>query len=122
MTTSKKSFRFVLVKPSRYDNDGTVVQRVRSIIPSNTLATLYGLALDCANRNVLGDDVEIIIDADDEPNTVILFKRSFMVSNKLMGGMVGLVGVQTNQFPRSFDIFRPLRGAGIPVVIGGLNK
>ena len=75
MTTSKKSFRFVLVKPSRYDNDGTVVQRVRSIIPSNTLATLYGLALDCANRKVLGDDVEILIDAYDEPNTVIPIQK-----------------------------------------------
>jgi hypothetical protein len=28
--------------------------------------------------------------------------------------VVGLVGVQSNQFPRALDIARPLRAAGIP--------
>src|SRR5262249_2932124 len=36
-------------------------------------------------------------------------------------GMVGLVGVQSNQFPRALDIARPLRAAGIPVVLGGFH-
>src|SRR3954453_14001218 len=36
-------------------------------------------------------------------------------------GLVGLVGVQSNQFPRALDIARPLRQAGIPVVIGGFH-
>ena len=36
-------------------------------------------------------------------------------------GLVGLVGVQTNQFPRAVDIARPLRAAGIPVCIGGFH-
>jgi hypothetical protein len=36
-------------------------------------------------------------------------------------GLVGLVGVQTNQFPRAVDLARPLRAAGIPVVIGGFH-
>ena len=35
--------------------------------------------------------------------------------------MVGLVGVQSNQFPRALDIARPLRAAGISVVIGGFH-
>src|SRR5262249_33884403 len=35
-------------------------------------------------------------------------------------GLVGLVGVQSNQYPRALDIARPLRAAGIPVVIGGV--
>jgi hypothetical protein len=33
-------------------------------------------------------------------------------------GFVGLIGVQFNQYPRSPDIARPLRAAGINVVIG----
>lgn len=119
--SGSKTFRLVLIKPSRYDNDGYVVQWVRSIIPSNTLATLYGLALDCANRKVLGDDVEIILDAYDEPNTVIPIKKIIRDIQQADGGMVGLVGVQTNQFPRSVDIARPLREAGISVVIGGFH-
>jgi len=36
-------------------------------------------------------------------------------------GMVGLVGVQSNQYPRALDIARPLRAAGIQVVIGGFH-
>jgi hypothetical protein len=51
-----KRFCLVLVKPSHYDDDGYVIQWFRSIIPSNSLATLYGLALDCAERRVLGEE------------------------------------------------------------------
>src|SRR6185503_20688111 len=36
-------------------------------------------------------------------------------------GFVGLVGVQSNQYPRALDIARPLRAAGIPVVLGGFH-
>jgi Radical SAM superfamily len=36
-------------------------------------------------------------------------------------GMVGLVGVQSNQYPRALDIARPLRAAGIQVVLGGFH-
>ena len=118
---ASKTFRVVLIKPSRYDNDGYVVQWVRSIIPSNTLATLYGLALDCANRKVLGEGVEILIDAYDEPNTVIPIQKIIQDIQQADAGIVGLVGVQTNQFPRSVDIAHPFREAGIPVVIGGFH-
>ena len=48
-------FELFLIKPSHYDDEGYVIQWLRSSIPSNTLATLYGLALDCAERRVLGD-------------------------------------------------------------------
>jgi radical SAM superfamily enzyme YgiQ (UPF0313 family) len=37
------------------------------------------------------------------------------------GGLVGLVGVQSNQFPRAMDLARELRSAGIPVCIGGFH-
>ena len=42
-----KNFLLVLIKPSHYDDDGYVIQWIRSAIPSNTLAVLNGLALDC---------------------------------------------------------------------------
>ena len=54
-------FQLFLIKPSHYDDDGYVIQWIRSSIPANTLATLNGLALDCAERRVLGADVEIRI-------------------------------------------------------------
>ena len=61
-------FASILVKPSHYDDDGYVIQWMRSPIPSNSLASLYGLAKDCAERTMLGDDVEIEIHAFDETN------------------------------------------------------
>ena len=36
-------------------------------------------------------------------------------------GMLGLVGVQSNQFPRALDIARPFLKAKIPVCMGGFH-
>jgi hypothetical protein len=116
-----KIFRLVLIKPSHYDDNGYVIQWVRSAIPSNTLAALHALAADCAARQVLGPDVEIVIEAYDETNTRIKPARIARRVLAADGGMVGLVGVQSNQFPHAVDIARSLRAAGVPVVIGGFH-
>jgi len=118
----KSQFLCVLIKPSHYDDDGYVIRWWRTIVPSNSLAALYGIAADSAERQVLGPDVAIEIEAMDETNTRIetadLIER-FRANGNF--GMVGLVGVQSNQYPRALDIARPLRAAGIPVVIGGFH-
>ena len=125
MATSQAApqvFDLFLIKPSHYDDEGYVIQWARSSIPANTLAALYGLALDCAQRRVLGADVEIRITVWDETNTRIKPERIIQQIRKAGGrGLVGLVGVQTNQFPRAVDIARPLRTAGISVCIGGFH-
>ena len=64
-----KRFPLLLIKPTHYDDDGYPIQWLRSAIPSNTLAVLNGLALDCEERHVLGDDVRIEISLVDETNT-----------------------------------------------------
>ena len=121
-TKAGKSFHLFLIKPSHYDDEGYVIQWARSSIPANTLATLYGLALDCAQRRVLGDDVDIRITAWDETNTRIKPAKIIEQIRKCGGrGLVGLVGVQTNQYPRALDIARTLRAAGIRVCIGGFH-
>ncbi len=117
-----RRFTLVLVKPSHYDDEGYVIQWVRSAIPSNTLAVLNGLALDCTARKVLGDDVDIDILAFDETNTRIRPQDIVRAIRNAGGhGLVALVGVQSNQFPRALDIARPLRAAGINVAIGGFH-
>jgi len=98
-----------------------VIQWFRSAIPSNSLAALYGLALECAAQKVLGDDVELDIHAFDETNTVIKHKKIASLVKGADDGMVMLVGVQSNQFPRALDIAKPLRDAGIKVAIGGFH-
>ena len=115
-------FQLFLIKPSHYDDDGYVIQWSRSSIPANTLAALNGLALDCAGRHVLGEDVELRVTSWDETNTRIRPDRIIREIRESGGrSLVALVGVQSNQFPRAVDIARPLRSAGIPVCIGGFH-
>src|SRR5918999_1051328 len=121
MLNGKQCFRLILIKPSHYDDDGYVIQWWRSAIPSNSLAVLYGLALDCAEQKVLGEDVEIEIHAFDETNTRVSPKRIASLIESAGAGMVMLVGVQSNQFPRALDIARPLRERGIQVAVGGFH-
>ena len=45
-----------MIKPSHYDDDGYVIRWWRAMIPSNSLAALYGIAAECAERKVLGPD------------------------------------------------------------------
>ena len=118
----RRRFQLILIKPSHYDDDGYVIQWFRSVIPSNSLAALYGLAIEAAQRQVLGPDVDIDVIPIDEINTRIRPKKLIAQIRARGGfGMVGLIGVQSNQCPRAMDIARPLRAAGIPVMIGGFH-
>ena len=81
----------------------------------------YGLAQDCAKRNILGADVEIDIHAFDETNTRIRPDHLAKLIETAGAGMVMLTGVQSNQFPRALDLAKPLRERGIQVGIGGFH-
>jgi radical SAM superfamily enzyme YgiQ (UPF0313 family) len=116
-----RRFCLLLVKPSHYDDDGYVIQWLRSPIPSTSLAALYGLAKDCAERRVLGPDVEIDVLAFDETNTRIRCDRLAAMIQAAGAGMVMLVGVQSNQFPRALDLAKGLRDRNILVAIGGFH-
>jgi Radical SAM superfamily len=121
-TTINRRFQLVLIKPSHYDDDGYIIQWLRSSIPANSLACVYTLAADAARRHVLGRDVAIDITAMDEINTRVRVKQIVdLIRRSDNFGLVGLVGVQSNQFPRTLDIARLLREAGIQVVIGGFH-
>jgi len=116
-----KRFCLILLKPSHYDDDGYVIQWFRSTIPSNSLAALYGLARDCRERHVLGDDVEIEIHPFDETNTRMHPKRLERMIRKAGDGMVMFVGVQSNQFPHTLDLSKKLLDLGVKVAIGGFH-
>lgn len=118
---TQKTFHIALIKPSRYDDAGYVIQWLRSVVPSNTLALLNALVLDCDRRRVLGDGVTLSVKTYDETNTVIPIKQIIRDIQQAGCGFVGLVGVQTNQFPRAMDLATSFRDAGIPVVIGGFH-
>ncbi len=119
---SAKQFHLILVKPSHYDDDGYVIQWARSAVPSNTMAAIYGLVLDSMERRVLGDNVTIEVTALDETNTRIRVDDLARMVRRSGGlGMVALVGVQSNQFPRAVDLARKFMAKGVQACIGGFH-
>jgi len=121
-TGPTRRFQLVLLKPSHYDDDGYVIQWARAYVPSNTLAVLYTLARDSAERDVLGPDTAIDLTVVDEINSRINIKKLLAQFRRHHGfGLVALAGVQSNQYPRALDIARQFRAAGVPVIIGGFH-
>ena len=119
-SSSRKPFHLILIKPSHYDDDGYVIQWIRSSIPSNSMAAIYGLAADCAERGILGPEVELRITALDETNTRV---QPQVIRNLIReeNGLIAMVGVQTNQFPRAMDLARQFLKEGLQVCIGGFH-
>ncbi len=120
--TAKPRFQLFLIKPSHYDDDGYVVQWLRSTMPSNSLAAVFSLAKGAAERELFGPDLPIDVYAMDETNTRVR-PREIMrrIADNGGLGLVGIIGVQSNEFPRAVDIARPLRAAGVQVVMGGFH-
>ena len=115
-------FHLVLIKPTHYDDDGYPIQWVKAAIPSNTLACLNGLAEDASRRQVLGPGVEIRVHTFDETNQRVRPDRIIRrIAREGGRTLIGMVGVQSNQFPRAVDLARPFRAAGLPVCIGGFH-
>ena len=118
---ANRKFKIILIKPGHYDADGYVIQWWRSTMPSNSLASIYALLAEAAEGRVLGPDVDIEIEASDECNTVVDVKGTIRKIRAAGAGFVGLIGVQSNQYPRALDLARTFRAAGLPVVIGGFH-
>lgn len=117
-TAGPRRFPIVLIRPSRYDDDGYVIQWFRSAAPSEALTAIRSLVEDCVRRKVLGDEVQVDVRSIDEDNTRI---RTDRLARELKDGkgLVILVGVQSNQFSRAMDIALSLRVGGVLVCMGG---
>src|ERR1041384_147047 len=116
-----KEFRIVLIKPSKYDDDGYVIRFWKGVLPSNTLNVLHGLTEEVKSNGVFGD-LEIEIVTFDETAEKLPVKKIIGWSRRRTTKLVvGLVGVQTNQFPRALELARQFRAAGIDVIIGGFH-
>ncbi len=121
MQETIERFRIVLIKPSKYDDDGYVIRFWRGVLPSNTLNVLHGLTEDVIQRRVFGD-LPIDVVTFDETAEKVPFKQIIRWSREAHTKLlVCLVGVQTNQFPRAFDMAKIFRAEGISVIIGGFH-
>ena len=113
---------FIMIKPSHYDDDGYPIVWWRTILPSNSLAALNGLARDAESRQVLGPNVRIKLTPVDECNQhVVPAKIIRDLQRRNAKALIGMVGVQSNQFHHTLDLAREFRAAGLPVVIGGFH-
>ncbi len=118
----KNKLRVVLIKPSKYDDDGYVIRHFRGVLPSNTLACLSSLTRDVAERGQLGSGVEVQVELYDDTVEKIPV-RKIIRSHRLpqCRTIVALAGVQSNQFPRAADLARKFRAGGLQVLVGGFH-
>lgn len=120
--SSATQFHVELIKPSHYDDDGYVIQWLKAWIPSNSLASLFALTVHAAQERLLGEEVDILVNAYDETNARIPIKKIIRRIQDAGGnGIVCMVGVQSNQYPRAMDMARRFRKEGIQVAIGGFH-
>lgn len=113
----------VLVKPTHYDDDGFPHRYWRGVLPSNSLAVIHSLTSEAvASQLPKGFPVEIhtledgiyrqarelaqLLDRFPEPGTKLI---------------VGLVAVQTAQFPRACDLIDHWKARGATCVMGGFH-
>src|SRR2546425_3573569 len=99
-----KKFRIVLIKPSKYDDEGYVIRFWKGVLPSNTLNVLHGLTQDVKERSVFGDLPIEVVTFDETAEKVPLRKIIRWSREPRTRLLVCLVGVQTNQFPRALDM------------------
>lgn len=114
-------FQIYLIKPTRYHDDGYPLTWWRSIVPSNSLACMAGIVDDALERGALGN-VEADVHTIDEIHSKVDPKRIARDIEKAGGrGFIGLVGVQSNQFPRTMEMAKEFRAHGLPLCIGGFH-
>lgn len=112
----------VLIRPATYDEDGYLVQHFRGAIPSNTLCTLYSLTESAAKEPRFAGRVRIRAHAYDETvQRVVPEKIARRLKRRSRRVLVGIVGVQTNQFPRTVDLATRFVAAGCKVMVGGFH-
>ncbi len=111
----------ILIRPSKYDDDGYIMRFFRGVLPSNTLAALAGLTREAAATGALGRlKVETLM-LDEYVQPVDVRRLARRARRPDTRAVVALCGVQTNQFPRAADLAREFRAAGMQVMIGGFH-
>lgn len=123
MSTDFKCRRLavVLVRPTRYDDDGYVVRHWRGTLPSNTLSCLGGLTQEVVENDSLAPVAIDVLALDEAVDRVVPRRLARRLHRPGTIVLVALVGVQTNQFPRAQDLARQFTAQGCRVMIGGFH-
>ena len=119
----RRTLRIYFIKPSRYDERGDVLEFRWGVIPSNTLLVLAGLTEAYATahpeieiQTVLWDEH---VDGGLSSDTLAAIDARAAADGVEL--LIGLAGVQTNQYPRARDLALQCRRHEVPVLVGGFH-
>lgn len=119
----RRTLRIYFIKPSKYDEDGYVLQFRWGVIPNNTLTVLAGLNdayarahPDTEMQTVLWDE---LVDGTLSPEIVESIGRR--AGEDGVEVIIGLAGVQSNQYPRGRDLALQFKNLDLPVLFGGFH-
>lgn len=118
----KNEFHIILIRPSKYDDDGYVIRWLWGITTSSSLACLHALTVHALGDPYWKTQAKPVIHVLDESYQKIPV-RKLVRKIKASGGkaVAALVGVQTNQYARALDLAGRFRSQGVPSMIGGFH-
>ncbi|MGH7865426.1 MAG: B12-binding domain-containing radical SAM protein [Candidatus Binataceae bacterium] len=121
-----RTIRVYFIKPSRYDDDGYVSFFRYGVQPNNTLTVLAALNEEfnrrySSERNVYLETIiwDEICDGLVSPETVKAIKEKAHEDGVEV--LIGLAGVQSNQYPRGRDLALQFVAQGLPTMMGGFH-
>ena len=121
-----RTIRVYFIKPSRYDEEGYVQYFRYGVQPNNTLTVLTALNAAfnrryTAERNVRLETViwDEICDGVVSPETIKAIKEKAREDGVEL--LIGLAGVQSNQYPRGRDLALQFVNEGLPTMMGGFH-
>jgi len=123
--TPCRTLRVYFIKPSKYDEQGYVLYFWKGVLPNNTLTALAALNEEYnrlrASENVFVETVlwDEIVEGPISAETIQAIKEKAHEDGVEV--LIGLAGVQTNQYPRGRDLALQFKAAGFPVVMGGFH-
>ncbi len=121
-----RTIRVYFIKPSRYDEEGYVQYFRYGVQPNNTLTVLTALNEAFNKRYALERNVRLdtviwdeICDGIVSPETITAIKDKAREDGVEL--LIGLAGVQSNQYPRGRDLALQFVAEGLPTMMGGFH-
>jgi len=121
-----RTIRVYFIKPSRYDEEGFVQYFRYGVQPNNTLTVLTALNEAFNNRYAVERNVRLdtviwdeICDGVVSPETIKAIKEKAHEDGVEL--LIGLAGVQSNQYPRGRDLALQFVAEGLPTMMGGFH-
>ncbi len=121
-----RNVRVYFIKPSRYDDDGYVQFYRWGVQPNNTLTVLAALNDTYnkhygAQRNVFLETIiwDEVCDGAIGPESIVAIKDRAREDGVEL--LIGIAGVQSNQYPRGRDLALQFVAHGLPTIMGGFH-